>query len=202
MLVVHWSPVTNTKRILREGIRKSKNGLYCFPLTGQAILDRFWASFFAQYSLNKGRKYNGFVFKIKQSDLPAYSGTWVHATTKDVFNKEITDIKKLESEYRDIILWRMAEEMAHSEIGINTFDKIDSYYQKLLHADKQTYLKLFNKNIKDNDFMQYAFDDYQMVLSSSIPASRIIKIIPQYREFGKIIRLKKKRKKHKYDDAY
>jgi predicted Zn-dependent protease len=36
MLVVHWSPVKNTRRILRTGIRKSPEGLFCFPLTGLA----------------------------------------------------------------------------------------------------------------------------------------------------------------------
>lgn len=199
MLVVHWSPVSNTKRILREGIHKSKNGLYCFPITGQALIDRWWANFFTRYSKNKGQKYNGFVFRIQKSDLPAYSGTWINATTKDVFDKEITDIKTLEKEYRNIILWRMAEEIVHKECDTHIFENIKIVYEALLQNNKQSYIKHFNECMKSCDFMEYTFEDYQIVLSSSVPASRIIKIIPQHRDFGKIIRLKKKIKKNRYD---
>ncbi len=48
MVAVHWTPVNNTKDILKKGITKSKNGLYCFPLTGHKFLDRWWIYFFSQ----------------------------------------------------------------------------------------------------------------------------------------------------------
>jgi hypothetical protein len=69
MLAVHWSPVKNTKNILHNGIHKSKGGVYCFPLTGQPSLDKWWANAFRRRRPRTA--YNGFVFRIVQSDLPA-----------------------------------------------------------------------------------------------------------------------------------
>ena len=77
MLAIHWSPVKNTKKILNQGITKSKNGIYCFPLTGHFALDKWWVKAFNQYNfcVNK-KKYNGFIFKIEKQFLPAYFGHW------------------------------------------------------------------------------------------------------------------------------
>lgn len=49
MLAIHWSPVSNTKRIMKNGIIKSNNGVYCFPLTGHRSLDMWWVKAFNQY---------------------------------------------------------------------------------------------------------------------------------------------------------
>lgn len=46
MLAIHWTPVNNAKNILKKGIQKNKNGVYCFPLTGIAHLYRWWVNFF------------------------------------------------------------------------------------------------------------------------------------------------------------
>jgi hypothetical protein len=97
MLAVHWTPVNNTKTILKNGITKSKKGLYCFPLTGHKSLDRWWINFFNQCGVRHKKKYNGIVFRLKQQDLPAYFGHWIGATNKDDFKKEITNIKTLNS---------------------------------------------------------------------------------------------------------
>jgi hypothetical protein len=43
----------------------------------------------------------------------------------------------------------------------------------------------------DLGFMTFALEDYQVVLSHSIPVDRIVKIIPQGDEFGRVRRLKK-----------
>ena len=40
--------------------------------------------------------------------------------------------------------------------------------------------------------MTYTFEDYQIVLSQSIHPNRIIKIIPQGDEFGRVKRIKKR----------
>jgi len=74
MLAVHWTPVSKTKSILKNGISKSKKGLYCFPLTGLKSLDRWWIHFFNQCGARQRKKYNGVVFRLKQSDMPAYFG--------------------------------------------------------------------------------------------------------------------------------
>ena len=96
MLAIHWSPVKNTKNILKNGITKSKTGLYCFPLTGNYTMDKRWISI-----LSRSRKrYNGFVFKIEKEDLPAVFDEWIGYTTGDKFKMEIKSLEELESRYR------------------------------------------------------------------------------------------------------
>jgi hypothetical protein len=41
------------------------------------------------------------------------------------------------------------------------------------------------------DFMAYTFEDYQIVLSNSIAPNRIIKVLPQGNEFGRVLKQKK-----------
>jgi len=138
MLAIHWTPVNNTKSILRNGIACSKKGLYCFPLTGLASLDRWWIYFFNQCGVRQRKKYNGIIFRIQQQDLPAYFGHWIGATNKDQFSKEITCLKMFKAKYRETVIWRLGEE------------------------------------------------------SHPVPPKRIIKIIPQGNEFGRVLRLKKR----------
>lgn len=107
MLAVHWTPVNNTKSILKNGIRKSKRGLFCFPLTGNKMLDKWWVNFFNQCHVRARKKYNGIVFRIMQEDLPAHYGHWIGDPVKD-----ITDLKAFEERYRETILWRMGERVA------------------------------------------------------------------------------------------
>lgn len=45
--------------------------------------------------------------------------------------------------------------------------------------------------MKNLNFMSYAFEDYQIVLSHSITPDRIIKILPQGDEFGRILKRRK-----------
>lgn len=74
MLAVHWSPVANTKQILKKGIRKSKAGLFCFPLTGHPTVDRWWLR--VVRAERRPKHYNGFIFRITQEDLPATMAGW------------------------------------------------------------------------------------------------------------------------------
>ncbi|WP_418026450.1 hypothetical protein [Paenibacillus sp. JJ1722] len=82
MLVVHWSPVNYSKNILKNGIRKSRNGVYCFPLTGHIALDRWWMKALKRFRKD-GKKYNGFVFRVEESDFPAYFGHFIGHMTSD-----------------------------------------------------------------------------------------------------------------------
>ena len=68
MLAIHWSPVKNTGKILKNGIRKSKNGLYCFPLTGHREIDKHWIKGFG-LKYRQRVEYNGFIFRIEQQDF-------------------------------------------------------------------------------------------------------------------------------------
>jgi hypothetical protein len=133
MLAVHWTPVSNTKNILKNGIRKSKKGLFCFPLTGHKTLDRWWIFFFNQCGIRHRKKYNGIVFRIKQQDLPAYFGHWGGATNSDSFEKEFTTIKQLGIEFKETILWRLGELVAHQDkldISIYDHEKLTELYIK------------------------------------------------------------------------
>ncbi len=195
MLAVHWTPVSKTKNILKYGITKSKKGLYCFPLTGHKALDRWWLYFFNQCRARQRKKYNGIVFRIEQQDLPAYFGNYRGATNYDVFKKEITTIKQLGLEFKRIMTWRLGEILAQkTNLGNDIFDhdKQTELYLRLAEQEITKSPKALTENLNDLNFMTYALEDYQVVLTHSIPANRIVKLIPQGDEFGRVQRLKKK----------
>lgn len=194
MLAVHWTPVSNTKGILKNGITKSKKGLFCFPLTGHKSLDRWWLYFFNQCGVRARKQYNGIVFRLKQQDMPAYFGHWIGATNKSDFKKEITDLKTLGLEFREVITWRLGEEIARNsglDKGIYEFEKINELYMGLADTEIKNHPNVLIEKMNSLDFMSYAFEDYQVVLSNSIAPDRIIKVIPQGNEFGRILKQKK-----------
>jgi hypothetical protein len=49
-----------------------------------------------------------------------------------------------------------------------------------------------NEYMKDIELMKYALEEIQIRLSGSIPASRIIKVIPFGHEHGRVLRKRKK----------
>lgn len=195
MLAVHWTPVNRTKKILKNGISKSKKGLYCFPLTGHKSLDRWWIYFFNQCGVRERKKYNGIVFRIKKQDLPIYFGHWFGATNNDEFKKEINDLKKLGVEFRQTLLLRLGEEIAKRDnLNNEIFDleKLNSLYLNLAEYELKKSPNSLKDKIKDYDFMTFALEDYQIVLSNSVSRDRILKVLPQGDEFGRIIRQKGK----------
>ncbi|HEX8331627.1 MAG TPA: hypothetical protein VF622_03345 [Segetibacter sp.] len=195
MLAVHWTPVNNTKAILKNGIRKTKKGVYCFPLTGHKTMDKWWVNFFNQAGARNRKQYNGIVFRISKKDLPAYFGHWIGATTKCDFKKEITDLKELGSQFREAMLWRMGEEVARAhnlDHGIYEYDTLHSMYLNLAETELANNSKALADKLNSLDFISKVLDDYQIVLSNSIPANRIIKVIPQGNEFGRVLRQQKK----------
>lgn len=200
MLAVHWTPVSKTKTILKNGITKPKRGLYCFPLTGLKSLDRWWVHFFNQCGVRQRRKYNGIVFKLKQEDMPAYFGHWIGATNKDDFKKEITDLKTLEGEFRQTILWRLGEELAWksnlNDLSLN-YEEQNALYIKLAELEIGKSPKALTEKKADHNFMAFAFEDYQIVLTTSISKDRILKVLPQGDEFRRVLKQKKKYKSHK-----
>ena len=158
MLAVHWTPVSNTKTIFKNGITKSKKGLYCFPLTGLKSLDRWWIYFFNQCGARQRKKYNGIVFRLKEEDMPAYFGDWIGATNRDDFKKEITVLKTLGTEYRQTILWRIGEEIAKkSNLDKDIFDykKRTELYMRLALIEIEQTPKTLSEKMVDNDFMTF-----------------------------------------------
>lgn len=195
MLAVHWTPVNETKKILKNGIRKSKKGLFCFPLTGHKHLDKWWRNFFNQCGVRERKNYNGIVFRIKEEDLPAYFGHWIGATNRHDVKKEITDLESFGKLYRETLLWRMGEEIAMAnnlDDGIYDYKIIDKLYSELAEKEIMNNASALTERRNSIDFMSYTLYDYQIVLSNSISPDRIIKIVPQGNEFGRVLRQKKK----------
>jgi hypothetical protein len=195
MLAVHWTPVNNTKSVFKNGIRKSKKGLFCFPLTGHTHLDKWWVNFFNQCGARDRKKYNGIVFRIKKGDLPAYFRLWIGATNRHHFNKEITDLKTLSKQYREILLQLMGEEIARTnnlDTCVYDYETLNKLYSELAHKEISNNTTALTEKQNSVDFMSYTLEDYQIVLSQSISADRIIKILPQGNEFGRVLRQKKK----------
>jgi hypothetical protein len=188
MLAVHWTPVANTKKILRCGITKSKKGLYCFPLTGNNKVDRWWVKFF---NICRGKKkYNGIIFKISKKDLPAYFGHWIGATTRDTFDKPILTMKELKAEYRDNILFRVGEYFLYQRGELSTAadfarDFVDIAKREIKENERVKRL-LHDLNIKT-----FALEDIQIVLSGSVSADRIVKVISDGTDTGRQRRRKK-----------
>jgi len=188
MLAIHWTPVANTKRILRTGITKSKKGLYCFPLTGNKTIDRWWVNFFNVVRARK--KYNGIVFRISKKDLPAYFGHWIGATSRDTFNKPILSVKELRDEYSDNLLFRVAERLVFEQEIPTTSElayQLVEVAKQQIRGDEKAKKLLHDLSIKT-----FALEDIQIVLSNSISPDRIVKVISDGTDTGRVRRRKKR----------
>ena len=238
MLAIHWSPVKNTKNILKNGISKSKNGLYCYPLTGNKQIDSWWAKAFNLKGYKKHRnQYNGFVFKIVKEDLPGCFDHGYGYTAWDNFKMNIKTLEELELRYRDRIINKIGEKIIKQKfinseefkklstklyreysfiytsmddpiLIENTFDdwlesQVDDQYAPIIdifmEAGKNELKKnknIIDESLNDKSFLEDTFSDWQIILSRSISKERIIKIVSNRNEYGKILY---KNKKYKND---
>ncbi|MNW44389.1 hypothetical protein D3C74_216230 [compost metagenome] len=188
VLVVHWSPVNYSKNILKNGIRKSRNGVYCFPLTGHIALDRWWMKALKRFRRD-GKKYNGFVFRVEESDFPAYFGHFIGHMTSDRSEKPIKTLIELGMEIQNTIIWRIGERAVWNNIEVHNHD------QDFLKLGKEVIKKnpdVYKETLTDAAFMEYILEDCQLVLTNSINASRIIRVISPTKEFGKVLYKQKK----------
>ncbi|BBH19131.1 hypothetical protein Back11_04760 [Paenibacillus baekrokdamisoli] len=190
MLVVHWSPVNNSKSILKNGIKKETNGVYCFPLTGHQSLDRWWMKALKRFRKD-GKRYNGFIFRLQERDLPAYFGHFVGHTTSDKFEKPIQTLIELGKEIEDTIIWRIGERVFWNTA--ESFNHFDDYLERG-RAEMRENPKKYKESLTDAAFMEYILEDYQIVLTNRITADRIIRVIPPMEEFGRILYKNKKQK--------
>lgn len=193
MLVVHWTPVKNTKHILKNGLGKSQKGVFCFPLTGNKIIDKFWVNLFNNSSNKNRQRYNGIVCRLTQNDLPAYFGHWIGATNRDEFNKPITDIKTLEKQIRQMIYWRIGNYICHIQSHNLMLEQMQSVDFMVNFGEMvvKNNPSLWHEVVSDSGFLGYIFEDLQIVISQPISAKRIVKIIPQNHEFGRTTRQNK-----------
>lgn len=183
MLVVHWSPVNHSKSILKNGIRKSRNGVYCFSLTGHIALDRWWMKALKRFRRD-GKKYNGFVFRVEESDFPAYYGHFIGHTTGDRAEKPVKTLTELGIEIQNTIIWRIGERAIWNDTEIHSND------QDFLQLGKEEMKKnpeIYKETLTDAVFMEYILEDCQIVLTKSINANRITRVIPPAEEFGRVL---------------
>ena len=133
--------------------------------------------------------------KSFNKDLPAYFGRWIGATNRDDFKKEITNLKTLGTEFRQTILWQHGEELARQlNLSSNLYDhkKQTELFLRLAELEIQKSPKALTQKTADIDFMTFALEDYQIVLTNSISSDRILKVLPQGDEFGRVTKLRKK----------
>ena len=98
-------------------------------------------------------------------------------------------------EFRQTIIWRLGEALArkqHLESDFLDYKKVNELYERLVEIELKKSPDILAKTMNDLDLMAFTFEDYQIVLSNSISPDRIIKLIPQGDQFGKITRLRKK----------
>ena len=187
MLAVHWSPVKNTKDIVRNGIRKSKRGVFCFPLTGQPNLDKWWAKAFRQWSPRTA--YNGFIFRIVEADLPASFSHRLHGAD----DKPLATIAQIKAEFEQNIMFRIGQRhFGYTlEADVKHSDEYERVGREIVAQNPERYLEVLNGDAK---FLEYVFEDYQIVLSHSIAPHRILHIMSGGHDYGRNIARKKKEK--------
>ncbi|OXM82516.1 hypothetical protein CF651_30580 [Paenibacillus rigui] len=141
-----------------------------------------------------GKRYNGFIFRIEQQDLPAYYGHFMGATNKDKFEKTINTLSDLGREIQKTIIWRIGESTLW-----NTAELQKNDIDYLMHGREEISKRpdIYKETLADTAFMEYILEDYQIVLSKSIDANRIIRVIPPTEQFGKILYKNKKQRYYK-----
>ncbi|MCA9072687.1 MAG: hypothetical protein KDA84_27380, partial [Planctomycetaceae bacterium] len=177
MLAIHWSPVKNTKSILRNISRKGKRGLFCFPLTGHEILDRCWAWLFRCSRSRPRTPYNGFVFRLTEDDLPASFGDWILDACGQA--RSFGLLSELEEEFRRAIVSQMeTDRLCRQRRGSNRIRNTGE------GSDCHDSLE-FNQYRNDPMWMQEVFYGSQIILSKSIDARRIIRIVSYASKSGR-----------------
>ena len=189
MLVVHWSPVKNTRQILKNGIRKSGPGVYCFPMAGNPSSYRYWRHLFRA---GRPLEYNGFVFRLTPGDLPASFGHYAGGTT-------YLTLPELTAAYRARIIHYIAN--CHIPLGYGDYadDKLTTEELEALVASTFQKLSTADPGLYQRTLADCPFADYQIVLPHSIAPERIIKVIPGGGQSGRQIRNKRRYANEKDD---
>ncbi len=76
----------------------------------------------------------------------------------------------------------------------NDGEKFEALHLSLAELALRDDPKTFARKYNDHDFIGYTFEDYQIALSNPITARRIIKVLPQGNEFGRVLHAHKQDK--------
>jgi hypothetical protein len=138
MLLIHWSRQNNTNDIIKNGIRpkrrKNKDydenhlkGVWCFPYTRNNTLNNNWKRNLKTWNSINGN-YNGFVFKLEDSDFPIYAGDWyviAQGPKRNTFNSYFDFIEEYGKYFSDKNM-QLEEGIDYRHFEIIIPNKIDS----------------------------------------------------------------------------
>jgi hypothetical protein len=190
MKLIHWSPTQNKNSILDKGIQIQDTWISASILTPFKNLNRWWLDF-----LLHDQEYFGFIFEVQPEDFPLVHNTWacsgetetddnfeVISTTRYDLNKILASNPKgvfaneemLKKSYKEDIIWRIAEstkkDMTYEESVKEMLEFGQNYIKK--HPKKAA------RDFFDNpNFMEFVFEDYEVLLFKDIAPERIEKVI-------------------------
>jgi hypothetical protein len=189
MKVIHWSPVKNKSAILKEGILIKDTWTSGSVLTPFKNLNRWWLDL-----LLNDQEYLGFVFELEASDFPLVHDHWIIDTYTEedddfevIYKRKYTlkEILKnnphcvfsneelLKDAYRRNIVWRIG-----CAIDDEFFEKDDEEILKAgINFIKNNKKKAFKNFFDDPDFMEFVFEDFQVLFFKDIAPDRIEKVI-------------------------
>jgi len=196
MKVIHWTPKENKNGILENGIKLNDTWISCSILSPFKNLNRWWLDF-----LLNDKEYIGFIFELNESDFPLVHGHWVidshteydenheivskrRLSLNEILNSNpnsvFTNLNGLKNDYKEAIIWRIGNTIDQSDYldkdGIYKSDdkKIINSGLKLI---KQSLKKADEKFFNNPDFMEFVFEDYEVLLFMDIKPERIEKVI-------------------------
>mgnify|MGYP000430459206 CR=1 FL=1 len=196
MKVIHWTPKENKSQILDKGILITDTWISCAILTPFKNLNRWWLDF-----LLNDKEYIGMIFELERNDFPLVHGHWC-IDTKTEYNDDFeviskkrydlneilysnpqfvfNDFNELKQNYEQTIIWRIGNTIDDSSYldkdGIYKSDdrKIIASGLKLIKSNP----KKAEKDFFDNpNFMEFVFEDYEILLFKDIRPCRIEKVI-------------------------
>jgi hypothetical protein len=202
MKLIHWSPKENKESILENGIKISDTWTSCSILTPFHSLNRWWIDFL----LNE-KEQVGFVFELTEFDYPLVHSHWCIDTyekqddelnviekrrhslseiLKDNPHRVFKNSNELKKDYEETIIWRIGDTIEHPKY----LDK-NGIYQSEDKKIIESGIKLIKSNPKkakedffDNPkFIEFVFEDYEILLFKEITPERIIKVISENEEY-------------------
>jgi hypothetical protein len=196
MKVIHWTPKEKKSEVLEKGILITDTWISCSILTPFKNLNRWWLDF-----LLHDKEYVGIIFELEKHDFPLVHDHWMvgeHSETNDDFEviskkrhslQEILssnpksvfgNLNSLKRDYEETIVWRIGNTVDDSDYldkdGIYKSDnkKIIASGLKLIQSNPKKAERDFFGN---PDFMEFVFEDYEVLLFKNIEPNRIEKVI-------------------------
>lgn len=193
MKVIHWTPKENKESILQNGLQIQDTRIAYSILTPFDNLNRWWLDFSL---LETGKEYIGFIFELNTSDFPLVHHHWCASTYQELGdNLEITlnrryrldEILKdnpngvystkdeLKKGYKETILFRIGETTDEVEdVYELDYERVEELGYDIIKKDNE---KAFQDFFDDPDFMEFTFEDYQVLLFNDISPERLETII-------------------------